>query len=84
MDYILRIFLHTINKNIGSNIKMKENKLILKWDIGVLNKMIGLVYKKSRNITLFNLRNLQELIRNSDFTLYTNKNMIIKRVQFSL
>ena len=59
-----------------------NNKLILKWDIGILNKMIGLAYKKSRNITLFNLRNLQELIRNSDFSLYENKNMIIKRVQF--
>ena len=44
-----------------------NNKLILKWDIGILNKMIGLAYKKSRNITLFNLRNLQELIRNSDY-----------------
>ena len=59
-----------------------EKKLTLKWDVGILNKLIGLAYKKSSNITIFNLRNLQKLLDQSDFSLYENKSIIIKRVEF--
>lgn len=57
-------------------------KMTLKWDAGILNKLIGLTYKKSHYITIFNLRNLQKLLDKSDFTQYLNKSMIIKRVEF--
>lgn len=58
------------------------DKLTLKWDAGILNKLIGLTYKKNQHITIFNLRNLQKLLYASDFSQYINKAMIIRRVDF--
>ena len=57
-------------------------KITFKWDIGFLNKLIGLCYKKNQYITLFNLRNLQKLMNTSDFSMYNNKSQIIKRITF--
>ena len=61
---------------------MERNKLKFKWDIGILNKLIGMCYKKSQYITTFNLRNLQKLINISDFTEYETKTQVIKRIVF--
>lgn len=58
------------------------DKIIIKWDIGMLNKLIGMTYKKSQTITIFNLRNVQKLLNTCDFSMYQNKSMIIKRVEF--
>ena len=54
----------------------------MKLDIGILNKFIGMVYKKNQYITIFNLRNLQKLVANLNLTTYQNKSVIIKRVDF--
>lgn len=61
---------------------MLDEKLKSKWSIGLLNKLIGLAYKKNQYITIFNLRNLQKLLSISDFKMYENKSVIIKRVEF--
>lgn len=55
---------------------------IMKWDIGILNKLIGLTFKKNMYITVSVLRNLQKLLNQSDFSVYQNKGLILKRVQF--
>ena len=57
-------------------------KVTFKMDIGFLNKLIGMCYKKSQHITLFNLRNIQRLVETADFTAYSNKSQIIKRIDF--
>ena len=57
-------------------------KINMKLDIGILNKMIGLTYKKNQFITIFSLRNLQNLLNNLDLSTYQNKSVIIKRVDF--
>ena len=56
--------------------------LKIKLDINILNKYIGMVYKKNQYITIFNLRNIQKLIENCDLSIYQNKSIIIKRVDF--
>lgn len=61
--------------------KRMEN-MTFKWDIGILNKLIGLCYKKNQYITIFSLRNLQKLMNASDFSKYANKSQIIRRVDF--
>lgn len=58
------------------------DKLSMKLDIGLLNKMIGMVYKKNQYITIFNLRNIQKLFNRMDLSTYQNKSIIIKRVNF--
>lgn len=55
---------------------------IMKWDIGILNKLIGLTFKKNMYITVSVLRNLQKLLKQSDFSIYQNKGLILKRVEF--
>ena len=55
---------------------------IMKWDIGILNKLIGLTFKKNMYITISVLRNLQKLLDRSDFSVYQSKNLIYKRVEF--
>ena len=55
---------------------------IMKWDIGILNKLIGLTFKKNMYITVSVLRNLQKLLDRSDFAIYQSKNLIYKRVEF--
>lgn len=57
-------------------------KINMRLDIGMLNKMIGMTYKKNQYITIFNLRNLQKLLGVLDLSLYQNKSVIIKRVDF--
>lgn len=57
-------------------------KIVMKLDIGLLNKFIGMVYKKNQYITIFNLRNLQKLVHNLDTSMYQNKSVIIKRLDF--
>jgi replicative DNA helicase len=58
------------------------DNMTFKWDIGLLNKLVGLCYKKNQYITIFSLRNLQKLMRESDFSKYMNKSQIIRRVDF--
>ena len=55
---------------------------IMKWDLGILNKLIGLTFKKNMYITVSILRNLQKLMDRSDFTIYQSKGLIYKRVEF--
>lgn len=59
-----------------------EEKIHMKFDIGLLNKLIGLVYKKNQYITIFNLRNLQRFINRCETSMYQNKSVIIKRIEF--
>ena len=40
---------------------------IMKWDIGILNKLIGLTFKKNMYITISVLRNLQKLLDKNGF-----------------
>lgn len=54
----------------------------MKWDIGILNKLIGLTFKKNMYITVSILRNLQKLMNQSDFSIYQSKGLIYKRVGF--
>lgn len=61
---------------------MMDERIVVKWDIGILNKLIGLVYKKNQYITIFNLRNVQKLMSVCDFSFYGNKSIIIKRIEF--
>ena len=53
-----------------------------RWDTATLNKFIGMIFKKSQNITMMNLRNMQRLINSSNFTPYQTKSVIMKRVGF--
>lgn len=58
------------------------DKIITKWDAGMLNRCIGLIFKNSPSITVANLRNLQRLISVCDFSMYRAKSQIMKRVEF--
>lgn len=62
--------------------KKNENGFKSKWTIGLLNKLIGLAYKRNQHVSIFNLRNLQKLLDLSDFSEYMTKSVIIKRVEF--
>ena len=55
---------------------------IFKWDIGLLNKLIGYAFKKNMYITQSNLRNLQQLLEQSDFKIFMSKNIMYKRITF--
>lgn len=55
---------------------------IFKWDIGILNKLIGYTFKKNMYITQSNLRNLQKLMDQSDFKIYMSKNIMYRRITF--
>ena len=57
-------------------------QISMKFDIGILNKFIGLVYKRNQYITIFNLRNLQKLMLNCNVSMYQNKSVIIRRIDF--
>lgn len=54
----------------------------MKWDIGILNKLIGLIFKKNSYITISNLRNVQRLMNQCDFSIYSNKSVIMRRIEF--
>ena len=58
------------------------SNITFKWDIGLLNKLVGMCYKRNQFITIFSLRNLQKLMNDSDFSKYANKSQIIRRVDF--
>lgn len=58
--------------------------LKLKWEIPILNKLIGYVFKKTKNISNLQLRNVQKLLLNCDYTDYSNRPVIMERVNFLL
>lgn len=61
-----------------------EDKITAKWDVGMLNKFIGLIFKNSPSITVANLRNLQRLFQSCDYSMYRTKGVIYKRIEFIL
>lgn len=67
---------------------VKENgsieSLNIRWDISMLNKIIGYVFKSSRNINNLNLRNVQKLLARCNYDLYKNRPVIMERVNFIL
>lgn len=64
--------------------KSDKPLLNIRWDINILNKIIGYCYKRVRYITNSNLRNVQTLLRNCDLSLYKNRPVILDRVSFIL
>ena len=58
--------------------------LKLKWDIPILNKIIGYIFKKTKNISNLQLRNVQKLLMKCDYSDYTNRPVIMERVNFIL
>ena len=58
--------------------------LKLKWEIPILNKLIGYVFKKTKNISNLQLRNVQKLLLNCDYDDYSNRPVIMERVNFLL
>lgn len=56
----------------------------MRWDVGMLNKLIGYVFKKSNTITNGNLRNIQKLLECCDFKDYQNRPVVMRRVYFIL
>lgn len=67
---------------------VKENSSIetlnIRWDISMLNKLIGYVFKSSRNINNLNLRNVQKLLTRCNYDLYKNRPVVMERVNFIL
>lgn len=67
---------------------VKENSSIetlnIRWDISMLNKLIGYVFKSSRNINNLNLRNVQKLLKQCNYDLYKNRAVVMERVNFIL
>lgn len=60
----------------------KNGTLSIKWDVSMLNKLIGFTFKKNPKIKLLNLRNLQRLMNRCNTSMYKNRNIIYKRIQF--
>ena len=56
----------------------------MKWNISILNKLIGYVFKKSKAINNLNLRNLQRLLKSCNYDSYKNRPVIMERVKFIL
>ena len=61
-----------------------QELLDMKWDISMLNKLIGYTFKRSKNITNLHLRNLQKLLLSCDYSSYSNRPVIMERVNFIL
>lgn len=61
-----------------------QELLVMKWDIPMLNKLIGYIFKKSKNITNLHLRNVQKLLLSCDYSMYANRPVIMERVHFIL
>lgn len=57
-------------------------KIKLSWEITILNKLIGLVFKKNVYVSVNNLRNIQLLLDKSDLSRYANKATMMKRFEF--
>lgn len=56
----------------------------LKWDIQLLNKIIGYIFKRTKNISNLQLRNVQKLFMSCDYSDYINRPVIMERVNFIL
>lgn len=56
----------------------------LKWEVRMLNMIIGYIFKKSKNITNMHLRNVQKLLLGCDYSSYSNRPVIMDRVEFIL
>ena len=54
----------------------------MRWDLSILNSFIGMIFKKNQYITVSNLRNMKKLMDNCDYSMYRNKSVIMKRVEF--
>lgn len=54
----------------------------MRWDLSILNSFIGMIFKKNQYITVSNLRNMKKLMDNCDYSMYRNKSVIVKRVEF--
>lgn len=61
---------------------MNDDKICMRWDLSILNSFIGMVFKKNQYITVSNLRNMKKLMDNCDYSMYRNKSVIMKRVEF--
>lgn len=66
------------------NRNQNQELLSMKWDISMLNKLIGYIFKRSKNITNLHLRNVQKLLLNCDYSSYSNRPVIMERVNFIL
>ena len=66
------------------NRNQNQELLSMKWDISMLNKLIGYIFKKSKNITNLHLRNVQKLLLSCDYSSYSNRPVIMERVNFIL
>lgn len=58
--------------------------LKLSWNVQLLNKIIGYVFKKTKNISNLQLRNVQKLLTTCDYTDYYNRPVIMDRINFIL
>lgn len=58
--------------------------LKLSWNVQLLNKIIGYVFKKTKNISNLQLRNVQKLLTSCDYTDYYNRPVIMDRINFIL
>lgn len=54
------------------------------WGVSMLNKIIGYVFKKSRNINNLNLRNVQKLLNKCNYEPYKNRPVVMERINFIL
>lgn len=61
---------------------MNDEKISMRWDLSILNNFIGMVFKKNQYITVSSLRNLKKLMDRCDYSMYRNKSVIMKRVDF--
>lgn len=66
------------------NRNQNQELLSMKWDISMLNKLIGYIFKRSKNITNLHLRNVQKLLLSCDYSSYSNRPVIMERVHFIL
>ena len=57
-------------------------KIKLSWEISMLNKLIGIVFKRNVYVSVNNLRNIQLLLENSDLSRYANKATMMRRFDF--
>ena len=63
----------------------KDQKLVnIKFDISILNKIIGYVFKKTRYISNSNLRNVQKLFNICNLEQYKSRPIILERIDFIL
>lgn len=61
---------------------MDNQKIVMRWDLSMLNNFIGMIFKKNQYITTSNLRNLKSLIDKCDYTIYQNKSVVMRRINF--